>query len=179
MKKHYVQILTRTALLLALCVVVQQFKTLSQFITGPLVNVILMLAAMAVGLGSGLCIAVLSPVLAFLVSPAPIMQAMPQLMGLVMVGNATLVLIVWAFRGQKHYYIGLALAALAKGGVLMLGLRTLVLPLFGGALKDKQIMAVKAMFGVNQIITAAIAGVIIAIVWPMLKKVSGFVLERD
>ena len=70
MKQFYTRMLTRTALLLALCVVVQQFKTVSQFITGPLVNLILLLAALAVGLGSGLCIAVLSPILAFLIAPS-------------------------------------------------------------------------------------------------------------
>ena len=47
MKQYYTRFLTRTALLLALCVVVQQFKTVSQFITGPLVNLILLLAALA------------------------------------------------------------------------------------------------------------------------------------
>ena len=48
MKQYYTRFLTRTALLLALCVVVQQFKTVSQFITGPLVNLILLLAALAI-----------------------------------------------------------------------------------------------------------------------------------
>lgn len=179
MKKNYVQFLTRTALLLALCVVVQQFKSVSQFITGPMVNIILMVAALAVGLASGLTIAVLSPVLAFLISPAPIMQAMPQLMVLVMFGNAAIVLLVWLFRNHKMYYIGLALGAVAKAGVLALGLQLVVLPLFGGGLAEKQVTAVTAMFGINQLITAAIAGVVVAIVWPMLKKVNGFVLESN
>ena len=121
MKKYTTQFLTRTALLLALCIVVQQFKSVSQFITGPLVNLILLIAALAVGLYSGLAIAVLSPVLAFLISPSPIMQVMPQLIVLVALGNAALVLAAWAFRKNKRYYVGFLLGAVVKTGVLALG----------------------------------------------------------
>ena len=107
MKQLYTRVITRPALLLALCVVVQQFKNLSQFITGPLVNLILMVAAMAVGLGSGLCIAVLSPILAFLIAPSALMQLMPQLIALVAAGNAVLVVCAWALRKQqKLFWLG-------------------------------------------------------------------------
>ena len=102
MKKYTTQFLTRTALLLALCIVVQQFKSDSQFITGPLVNLILLIAALAVGLYSGLAIAVLSPILAFLISPSPIMQVMPQLIVLVALGNAVLVFAAWSLRKNKR-----------------------------------------------------------------------------
>ena len=34
------------------------------------------------------------------------------------------------------------------------------------------------MFGVNQFITAIIGGVLCAILWPLLRKVKGFVLQK-
>ena len=175
----YTRMLTRTALLLALCVVVQQFKTVSQFITGPLVNLILLLAALAVGLGSGLCIAVLSPILAFLIAPSPVMQLMPQLIVLVAAGNAALVVCAWALRKQdKFFWLGFLLGAAAKVAVMAGGLQFVLLPLFGGVLNEKQVATVSTMFGVNQFITALIGGVLCAILWPLLRKVKGFVLQK-
>ena len=179
MKQFYTRMLTRTALLLALCVVVQQFKTVSQFITGPLVNLILLLAALAVGLGSGLCIAVLSPILAFLIAPSPVMQLMPQLIVLVAAGNAALVVCAWALRKQdKLFWLGFLLGAAAKVAVMAGGLQFVLLPLFGGVLNEKQVATVSTMFGVNQFITAIIGGVLCAILWPLLRKVKGFVLQK-
>ena len=179
MKQYYTRFLTRTALLLALCVVVQQFKTVSQFITGPLVNLILLLAALAVGLGSGLCIAVLSPILAFLIAPSPVMQLMPQLIVLVAAGNAALVVCAWLLRKQdKLFWLGFLLGAAAKVAVMAGGLQFVLLPLFGGVLNEKQVATVSTMFGVTQFITALIGGVLCAILWPLLRKVKGFVLQK-
>jgi hypothetical protein len=101
MRSYYTKFVTRTAILLALCLVVQQFKTLSQFITGPLVNVILIIAALAVGLWSGLIIAVLSPVIAFFIAPSPVMKLVPQLMIMIMLGNSLIVLLAWLFREKS------------------------------------------------------------------------------
>ena len=178
MKSYYTRFITRTALLLALCVVVQQFKNISQFITGPLVNLILIVAALSVGLASGLCIAALSPVLAFLIAPSPLMQLMPQLMAAVAAGNAVLVACAWALRGKNFYWLGFFLGAAAKWAVLSGALRWVLLPLFGAALNEKQIATASAMFGLNQFITAAIAGVAACALWPLLKRVRGFVLEK-
>ena len=179
MKQLYTRVLTRTALLLALCVAVQQFKNLSQFITGPLVNLILLLAALAVGLGSGLCIAVLSPILAFLIAPSPVMQLMPQLMVLVAAGNAALVVCAWALRRQqKLYWVGFLAGAVAKVAVMAAGLQFVLLPLFGDVLNEKQVATVSTLFGLNQLITALIGGALCAVLWPLLRKVKGFVLEK-
>ena len=178
MKKYTTQFLTRTALLLALCLVVQQFKSVSQFITGPLVNLILLIAALAVGLYSGLAIAVLSPILAFLISPSPIMQVMPQLIVLVALGNAVLVFAAWSLRKNKRYYVGFLLGAVVKTGVLALGLQYVLIPLFGAALNEKQVAMATAMFGGNQFVTAVIAGAVCTFLWPLLRRAEGFVLEK-
>ena len=65
--------ITETALLLALLIVLQSVtKSFGQFVTGSCVNAVLALAALLTGLGSGITIAVISPVLAFLLGFASI-----------------------------------------------------------------------------------------------------------
>ncbi|MDD3429777.1 MAG: ECF transporter S component [Oscillospiraceae bacterium] len=178
MKSYYAKFVTRTAVLLALCVAVQQFKSLSQFITGPLVNAILIIAALAVGLWSGIAIAVLSPVLAFLISPSPIMQAVPQLIPVIMVGNAIIVVCVYVLRNQKYWWAGLALGSVLKAGFLALAVKAFIIPTFGGNLVEKQITALGLMFSYNQLITAAIGSVIAGLLWLRLHKVQDFALTK-
>ena len=70
------------------------------------------------------------------------------------------------------------LGAAAKVAVMAGGLQFVLLPLFGGVLNEKQVATVSTMFGVNQFITALIGGVLCAILWPLLRKVKGFVLQK-
>lgn len=178
MNSNHVRLITRTAVLLALCVAVQQFKTLSQFITGPLVNVILILAALAVGLWGGAAVAVLSPLMAALISPAPIMKLVPQIVPLIMLGNLTMVLCVWLLR-EKKLWMGMGLGCLLKPAVLALGVQLIILPFFGGALNDMQRTMVTAMFSFNQVITAVIGSAICLVLWPRLSKAPAFALEKQ
>lgn len=107
------------------------------------------------------------------------MQLMPQLIVLVAAGNAALVVCAWALRKQdKFFWLGFLLGAAAKVAVMAGGLQFVLLPLFGGVLNEKQVATVSTMFGVNQFITAIIGGVLCAILWPLLRKVKGFVLQK-
>jgi riboflavin transporter FmnP len=180
MKSYHVKFVARTAILLALCLVVQQFKTLSQFLTGPLVNLILLISALAVGLWSGLIIAVLSPVAAYLIAPSPVMRLVPQLIFMIMAGNALIVIFAWLFRsGDKKLWIGLALGSVLKAGFLTLALHFIILPFFGDVLKEPQRIALSAMFSYNQLITAVTGSLICALIWPRLKKSPSFVLQKS
>lgn len=169
MTKLSVKFITRTALLLALCVVVQQFKNLSQYITGPLVNTILIIAALAVGLWSGIAIAVLSPILAFLISPSPVMKLVPQIIPVIMLGNVIIVLFSYFFK-KRNLIIGLALGSVCKAGFLWLGVSYFIIPVFGSALKEPQKVTLTAMFSYNQLITAVIGSIIAYLLWLRLKK---------
>jgi len=164
--------LTLTALLLALILGVQQFRLISQFITGPLVNAILIMAALLAGLAGGLSIAALSPVLAFLIAPSPVHQAVPQMIPLVVLGNAALVLCVWL--GKKYWPkawpAGVAAGALLKPLVLFLGVRFVILPFFAAGQPERIIGALNTMFSSNQFITAAIGGALACIVYRALPK---------
>lgn len=169
--KNYTKFITRTAVLLALYVVVQ-FAVSGQWVKGPLVNTILLIAVMTTGLSGGVLVAVLNPLLVFLIAaPAP-MKLCPQILPVVMIGNVVLVVIAWALRKPLNGIVGLAVAAVAKGLAMMALISWVVLPMFGEKLVAKGIDAtVKVMFGVTQLYTAAIGCVVFFVIWQVLKKV--------
>lgn len=58
------RLLCRTALLLALCIASQFFKNLSVYITGSVVNAVLLLATLSCGVWSGAALRVIAPLTA-------------------------------------------------------------------------------------------------------------------
>ncbi len=178
MKNRTVQFVTRTAVLLALCVVLQ-LVNLGQWVTGPAVNLLLLVAAMSGGLPCGLTVAVLNPLLVFVIKNPPIMLACPAILVEVMLGNCILVVLAWALRKPLMGIPGLAAAAVGKGLAMFLLTGYVVLPLFGANLPDKLKMAAMASFGLLQMATAAIGAAVFFVVWQMLKKVPGFAVEEE
>ena len=146
-----------------------QFKQISQFITGPIINAILIIAALWVGLYSGIAIAVLTPILTFILAPSPIMQLVPQMVLIVILGNLFIVIIPWLLR-KKHQLIGIASGAVLKAAFLWCSVSLLIIPFFGGQLKEPQKVMLTAMFSYNQLITAIIGGVIAYLLMLRLNK---------
>ena len=73
--------ITETAILLALLVTLQAVtKGFGQLVTGSCVNAVLAIAALVGGLASGLTVALISPVLAFLLGIAPQILTVPAIM---------------------------------------------------------------------------------------------------
>ena len=84
-----IRFITETAIMLALLVTLQALtKGFGQFVTGSCVNAILAVSALVGGLASGLTVALISPVLAFLLGIAPQILTVPAIMA----GNAIYVL---------------------------------------------------------------------------------------
>ena len=79
-----------TALLLAICIVSQVFKNLSVFITGPIINTCIVLTVLLVNLPCALVLCAITPVTAFFIAASPVMQAVPGIIPLIMLGNAVL-----------------------------------------------------------------------------------------
>ena len=172
MKKFSVKSLVATALLWALLIGVQQFRGISQFITGPLVNAILIVAAIWVGKYSGLAIAFLSPLFALLIMPGPLMQALPMLVPIIGLGNAALVMCAYFFKKKSLpvFGAGLLLGSVLKALILWVGVVFFVFPIFGADVPPPMIAAGTAMFSWNQLITAAIGSAIVLIIYPVLNK---------
>lgn len=164
-KHESVKFVATVGVALALCLVAQLFKGI-QFITGPLVNVIIIFTGLYAGLAAGLLVAVLSPVMAYFFSPAPVMQALPQMIFVVIIGNALIVLFAVLFK--RKLILGLAIGVVAKVLAIWILSSFVVIPIFGSGLAKPMIEAVRVTFSVNQLITSAIGAVIICLI-PMKK----------
>ena len=103
--------ITRTALLLALALAVQQFKI--QWLTGPAINAILILTIAYVDIYSAATIGLITPVLALVNGIMPLAIVAP----FIMISNVVYVIFFnWQFR--KNIFVAISLAAIAKFIVL-------------------------------------------------------------
>jgi len=162
-----------TALMLALCIVSQFFKNLSVYITGPIINLILLITLLYAGRGCAFVLSVITPITAFMITGSPIMAAMPVVMVGVMAGNA---IYVWVFdiaqQLWKKMYVSAVVASVAKGALMGVSISLLILPLLGpsSGLPEKALSVARTTFSVTQLVTALIGGVVACIIWPMIKK---------
>lgn len=112
-----VRYLTRTALLLALTLVVQLIG-LPQPLTGPLVNMFLLVAVFFVGMGGGSVIGLLTPIVAFSrgILPPPLAPMVP----FIAVANISFVIVFGLLR-KFNQYLGFVVAAVVKFLILAAG----------------------------------------------------------
>ena len=100
--------ITETAVMLALLVALQALtKGFGQFVTGSCVNAVLAVTVLTAGMGSGIVVAVLSPVLAYLLGIAPQILVLPA----IMVGNTVFVVLLRLIAGTDSRKVGQQIAA--------------------------------------------------------------------
>ena len=167
--------ITRTAVFIAATVAMQVLAAQmgNQFITGSVVNMMLILAVMICGLPSGAIVAATTPVIATLLGVGPVWPLVP----FIAAGNITLV-IVWRLVGNMKlpikyvaYVAALILAASAKFSVLYFGVVKVALPyILGFPENSAPHIMLSFMFSYPQLITASIGGVCALILLPILKN---------
>lgn len=174
--------ITETAVMLALLVTLQALtKPAGQLVTGSCVNAVLAISVLLAGLGSGVTVAVLSPVLAYLLGVAPQLVTVPA----IMVGNTVLVVLLYFIAGDcasvgKRVAAWLVaawlVAAIAKFATLYLLVVKLICGvmapglLASGTLKEPMLKMLPAMFSLPQLITALIGGGVAMLMIPVLRK---------
>lgn len=167
----------RTAVMLALLITLQWVtKPLGQIVTGTCVNAILAVTVLFVGMSSGVTVALLSPIFAFLLGIAPQILTVPA----IMIGNTAFVgvLKIVGGGGKVLWKSGAALLAAAFCKFMLLYVLVthvicgvLAEPLIAqGLLKEPMLKALPAMFSVSQLVTALIGGALAMLVVPLLKK---------
>ncbi|MCL2634329.1 MAG: hypothetical protein FWD34_07460 [Oscillospiraceae bacterium] len=161
--------LTQTALLIAILVSWQAVTTPlgMTLLTGSGVNMILAITATVFGISSGLCVAMISPIMASLIGIGP---PFPIIIPFVMVGNAVFV-ILWHYiekrKPQEHFrIIALLSAAGVKSGFLYVGIVLFAIPTF----VPQAPPAITTMFSFAQFVTASIGGAFALAVIPSLRK---------
>lgn len=158
--------LTTTALMLALCIVFQSMKGLSVYLTGSAVNCILIITTLYCGIFSGTFIALFTPIIAYFIGATPIMNMIPLMMLVIMVGNELIVLCVWLFH-KKKIEVGMLMGCITKSLFLWAAVWFAVLPVFGTKLPEPMVMTVKMTFSITQFVTTCIGSVI---AWVIYKK---------
>ena len=170
--------ITETAVMLALLVSLQALtKPMGQLVTGSCVNAVLAVSALVGGLSTGLTVALISPVLAFLLGLAPQILTVPAFR----VGNSVFVVLLSLLADKSGKKIGKQLtawlaAAVAKFaalyaivvwlicGVLSEGL------LAAGVMKAPMLKALPVTFSWPQLFTALIGGAVALLIVPVLRK---------
>ncbi|MDR1209838.1 MAG: hypothetical protein LBK41_05935 [Clostridiales bacterium] len=163
--------LTRTAILIAL-LVAWQWATNPlgiTLLTGSGVNLILIAAVTLAGLPSGLCVALISPVLAFVFGIPKFLPLVP----FIAAGNAILVL-AWHFASKIRlpkmpavWAVAAVAGALLKFAFLYFAIVRIAIPVFG-IVPEQAAPQISVMFGVSQLITALIGGAIAVAVLTMI-----------
>lgn len=171
--------ITETAVMLALLVVLQAVtKPLGQLVTGSCVNAVLALSALLIGMGSGITVALISPVCAFLFGIAPnFITVLP-----IMAGNVCFVVLLRLITGKAVWRQAVALAAAAgvKFAVLYLLVVKVICGVASGALLGKKLGSIvmlappmlqklPAMFSAPQLFTALIGGGVALLITPVLR----------
>lgn len=166
--------ITVTAIMVALCVVVQLFKNPGTIpITGGLINLIIIIDTLYCGLLSGIIISAVAPITSFIITQSPIIAAVPMILPFIMVGNIVIVLFAWAVRCKKLELnllpLSLVAGSFAKWGVMTLTIVKWILPTFGLNLAPKMYKMAAATYSLTQLY-AALAGTALAcIIWPIVR----------
>ena len=181
--------ITQTAMLLGLTVAAQYFITsmlsfnqyLSQLVVGSLVNLFLILATLACGFFSGFSIAILAPVISFLIGRMPFVLMIP----FVASGNLAIVFVFWLICGEKilsrnftvNWAVASIMGSVLKFTVLWLGVTKIFINFIlinDAALKPPQIAKMTTLISFNysfpQLATALIGCVLVYAVYPVVKK---------
>ena len=173
-----IRFITETAIMLALLVTLQALtQPLGQLVTGSCGKAVLAVSALVGGLASGLTVALISPILAFLLGIAPQILTVPAIMA----GNSVFVVLLYllADRNGKNLVkqaIAWAAAAAAKFVTLYVIVVKIICGvmapslLSAGTLNEPMLKALPATFSWPQLFTALIGGGIALLIVPVLRK---------
>ena len=177
MKKRILWI-TETAIMLALLVTLQALtKPMGQLVTGSCVIAVLAEAALVGGLWCGITVAVISPVLAFLLGIAPQILTVPA----IMVGNGVFVVLLRHIAGNQSkplwkQVVAWMSAAAAKFAALYAIVVLLICGVLSeslqasGVMKPQMLQALPATFSWPQLVTALIGGAVALLIVPVIRK---------
>jgi len=186
MKKN-VRRITETAAMLALLICLQWVGSFvpdqmtKQLLTGTFVNCVLAVTVLLVGLGSGIAVAVISPVCAFLLGIAPNFITV----GPIMLGNVCYVALLRLMGGGRkplwRQAAALGAAAVVKFAVLYVLVVKIICGVASGALLGKKLgqtvllappmlKMLPVMFAWPQLVTALAGGALALLLVPALRR---------
>jgi hypothetical protein len=171
--EYKTRFLTRTALLLAIAIAFQifgRFIPYNQFIVGPIVNAVLIMATYTAGFWSGTSIAIIAPLVSAFTNKAAIAPLIIAFSPFIILGNFIIVLAFHLLR-RKSMTAGVAAGAICKFAFLYASIT-----IFTSVVKMKPQIAVTLtnLFSWTQLLTAVIGGILALLVI----KLAGKQLEK-
>jgi len=164
--------LTLSGILFGIVIIIQLIKNISPFISGPMINAVLVVAVINLGLLWGLGFSIIIPITSIVFAPASAMTTVTmQTNGLtlpvIMIGN--IIFVLSAYYGKKHGYstfiIALILGAILKW-LFMWGCGDLIIkPLFEAKLGNT-VVVINKIFSTLQLYSGLIS---VVIIYPVIK----------
>ncbi|MCX7771762.1 MAG: ECF transporter S component [Clostridia bacterium] len=165
-----IRFITRVAILLAITLVFQYLGRFmgpqNNFIVGPVVNAVLLIATQMTGLSGGLVIAIIAPIASALTNKAAIAPIILAFSPCIIAGNAILVLAYYFLKKRKKL-VGVAAGAIGKS-VFLYGAILIFIGLM--KLNPKVGAALTLLFSWPQLVTAILGGMIALAILPVLER---------
>lgn len=166
--------ITQTATFVAMLVVIQMVTAPlgNTFITGSIVNLILIISVLTSQLSSGISIAAISPIIAKFFGVG---GAFWSLVPFIIIANVILVSLWYLIchRNTENklaiYLLATFVGASAKFLILYLGIVKIAIPIILD-LPEKQAALLSNVFSIPQFFTALIGGIIVTFLLPTIKK---------
>jgi hypothetical protein len=167
--KNKTLFLARTALLLAVAIAFQifgKFIPYNNFIVGPVVNAVLLIATAAAGVWSGISISVIAPLVSAITNKAPIAPLVLGFSPFIIIGNIIIVL-AFHFLRKKN-----AVISVAVGSVLKFGFLYAAISVFTSVVEMKPQVAatLTGLFSWPQLVTALIGGALALVILKLAGK---------
>ncbi len=176
MKKNSVTKLSTAAVLLAIIIVMQLIKNVSAYISGPVINAAMVIAALELGTVWGLGFSVIVPIMSLFIAPA---SPMSMLSGathyltipIIIIGNIILVLAakLGSKKGTVIFIISLAAGAVLKWLFMWGGGELILLRLFSESLGQMAAIVTK-VFSVLQLYSSLLSIILIVPAYKALEK---------
>ena len=163
------QFLTRTALLLAVAIAFQifgRFIPYNQFIVGPIVNAVLIVATYTAGIWSGTSIAVIAPLVSAFTNKAAIAPLIIAFSPFIIIGNFIIVLAFYLLR-KKNRYVGVAAGAVCKFAFLYAAISVFTSVV---EMKPQVAVTLTGLFSWSQLLTAVIGGILALVIIKLAGK---------
>lgn len=170
--------IAETAVMIALLVTLQLVtKAFGQMVTGSCVNLVLAVSALMGPMLCGVTVALVSPVMAYLLGIAPMLVTLPAIMA----GNVVFVVLLRRIAGEEPAALrkrltGWIVAAAAKFAVLYVLVAKIICGLAApallksGLLKQPMLAALPVTFAWPQLFTALIGGGAALCMVPVIRK---------
>lgn len=173
--------LTSAAILLAVIIMMQLIKNVSAYISGPVINAVMVIAVLQLGTLWGIGFSVIVPILSLVMAPASPMSALAAsthflTVPIIIIGNIILVLSakLGSKKGNVFFIVSLIIGAVLKWLFMWGGGELILIPLFSESLGQLAAVVTK-VFSTLQLYSGLLS---ILLIVPSSKAIKSFIAKK-